>query len=53
MMTKEGSNKFVNVMTPGAEVIVLGCVLMSYLVKMHHFLKNLLLYSQALNTQTK
>ena len=47
MITKEGSTKIVNFMTSGAEVFVLGCVHVSYVVKMHYFFKNLLLFSQA------
>ena len=47
MMTKEGSTKIVNFMTPGAEVLVLGRGHISHIVKMHYFFKNLLLYSQA------
>ena len=53
MMTKEGSTKIVNFMTPGAGVLVLGCGHLSHLVKMHYFFKNLLLYSQAYIRQTK
>ena len=47
MMTKEGSTKIVNFMTPGAGVLVLGRGHISHMVKMHYFFKNLLLYSQA------
>ena len=47
MMTKEGFTKIVNFMTPGAGVLVLGHGLISHIVKMHYFFKNLLLYSQA------
>ena len=47
MMTKEGSTKIVNFMTPGAGVLVLGRGHISHIVKMHYFFKNLLLYSQA------
>ena len=47
MMTKEGSTKIVNFMTPGAGVLVLGCGHASQIVKMHYFVKNLLVYSQA------
>ena len=43
MMTKEGSTKIVNFMTPGAGVLVLGRGLISHIVKMHYFFKNLLL----------
>ena len=53
MMTKEGSNKIVNFMTPGAGVLVLGRGHISHTVKMHYFFKNLLLYSQAWNRQSK
>ena len=47
MMTKEGSTKIVNFMTPGAGVLVLGCGHISHIVKMHYLFKDLLLYSQA------
>ena len=47
MMTKEGSTKIVNFMTPGTGVLVLGRGHISHIVKMHYFFKNLLLYSQA------
>ena len=47
MMTKEGSTKIVNFMTPGAGVVVLGRGHISHIVKMHYSFKNLLLYSQA------
>ena len=53
MMTKEGSTKIVNFMTPGAGVLVLGCGHISHIVKMHYFFKNLLLNSQAQIRQTK
>ena len=53
MMTKEGSTKIVNFMTPGAGVLVLGRGHISNIVKMHYFFKNLLLYSQAYILQTK
>ena len=53
MMTKEGSTKIVNFMTPGAGVLVLGSGHTSHIVKMHYFFKNLLLNSQALIRQTK
>ena len=45
-MTKEGSTKIVNFMSPGAEILVLGRGHISVIVKMHHFFKNLLLYSE-------
>ena len=41
MMTKEGSTKIVNFMTPGAGVLVLGCGHISRIVKMHYCFKNL------------
>ena len=45
MMTKEGwSTKIVCSMTPGAGVLVLGLGHISYIVKMHYFFKDLLLY---------
>ena len=47
MMTKEGSTKIVNLMTPGAGVLVLGCGHKSHIVKLHYFFNNRLLYSQA------
>ena len=53
MMTKEGSTKIVNIMTPGSVVLVLGYGHISHIVKMHYFFKNLLLYSQAYIRQTK
>ena len=34
-------------MTPGAEILVLGCDCVGYIVKMRCFYRNLLLYSQA------
>ena len=37
MMTKEGSTKIVNFVTPGAEVLVLGRGHISHIVKMHYF----------------
>ena len=37
MITKEESTKIVNFMTPGARVLVLGCVHTSHIVKMHYF----------------
>ena len=52
-MTKEGSPKIVNFMSPGAGVLVLGCGHLSHMVKMHYFFKNLHLYSQAYIRQTK
>ena len=39
MMTKEGSTKFVNFMTPWAGVLVLGCGHISHIVNMHFFSK--------------
>ena len=40
-MTIEGSIKFVNFMTPGAGLLVLGGGHISYVVKMNYFFKNL------------
>ena len=53
MMTKEGSIKIVNFMTPGEGVLVLRRGHISHRVKMHYFFKNLLFNSQALIRQTK
>ena len=47
MMTKKGSTKIVNFMTPGSGVGVLGRVHLSHKVKMHYFFENRLLYTQA------
>ena len=52
-MTKKGSTKIINFMTPRARVLVLGCSHMSHIVKVYYFFKNLLLYSQAYIRQTK
>ena len=41
MMNKEGSTKFINFMTPGAGVLVLGCGHISHKMKMHYLFKNL------------
>ena len=46
-MTKEGSNKIVNFMTPGTEVVLLGRGHINHIVKKHVFFKNLLFYFQA------
>ena len=49
MMTKEGSSKIVNFMTPGAGVLLLGHGHLSHIVKMHYFFKiSFSLLSQAL-----
>ena len=53
MMTKKGSTKIVNFMTPTAGVLVLGHGHISHIVKMHYSLKNLLLYSPAWMRQTQ
>ena len=45
MMTKEGSTKIINFMTPGAGVLVQGRGHIGHLLKMHYFFKNLLHYS--------
>ena len=47
MMTKEGSTKIVNFMTPGTAVLVLGRGHISHILKMYYPFENLLLYSQA------
>ena len=52
-MTKEGSTKIINFMTPGAGVLVLGRGHISHIVKMRYFFKNLLLYSGAWFRQNK
>ena len=39
LMTKEGSTKIVNYMTPGAGIFVLRCGHMIHIVNMHYFLK--------------
>ena len=53
MVTKEGSTKIVNFMTPGAGILVKERGHRSHIVKLHYFFKNLLLYSQTLISQTK
>ena len=53
MMTKEGSSKIVNFMTPRVGVLVLGRGHINHGVKMHYFFKNLLFNSQALIRQIK
>ena len=53
MITKEGFNKIVNFMTPGAGVLALGCGHISQKVKLHYFFKNLLICCQAQIRQTK
>ena len=53
IMSKEGSSKIVNFMTPWAGILGLGRVLISYKVKMHYFFENILLYPQAKNRQTE
>ena len=40
MMTKEGSTKIVNIMTPGAGVLVQGRGHLSHKLKMHYFFTN-------------
>ena len=52
-MSKEGSTKIVNFMTPRSGVLVLGYGHISQIVKMHYFFKNLHLYSDAYIRQTK
>ena len=41
MVTKEVSTKIVNVITPGAGVVVLRRCQISHIMKMHYFLKDL------------
>ena len=53
MITKVGSTKTVNFMTPGAGFLVLGCDHTSHKVRMYYFFKNLLLYSYAYIRLTK
>ena len=53
MMTKEGSNKIVNFITPGEGVLLQRRGHISHIIKMHYFFKNLLLYSQAFIRQIK
>ena len=52
-MTKEGSTKIINVMTPGAGVLVKGRGHIGHIAKLHYFFKNLLLYCQVLIRQIK
>ena len=52
MMSKEGSNKIVNFMTPKAGILVLGWGQISHMVKMHYFCNNLHLFPQTLIRQT-
>ena len=40
MMTKEGSTKIVNFMTPGTGILLLGHGHISHILKMHYFFKN-------------
>ena len=40
MMTKEGSTKIVNFVTPGVGVFMLGRGHISHIVKMHYIFKN-------------
>ena len=46
-MSKEGSTKSVNFMTPRAGILMLGFGQISHIVKMHYFCKNHLLFTQA------
>ena len=52
-MTKEGTIRIVNFMTPGSGVLLLGCGHISHMIKIHYSFKNLLLYSQAKIRLTK
>ena len=47
MIFKEGPTEIVNFMTSEAMVLMLGRGRKGYIVKMHYFLKNLLLFTQA------
>ena len=53
MVTKEGSTKIINFITPGAGVLVQGHGHICYIVKMQNFFRNSLLYSQAYIRLTK
>ena len=53
MITKEGSIKIINFMTPSAEVLALRCGHITHLMEILYFFKNLLLYSQAKIKRTK
>ena len=53
MITKEGSTKIINFMTPGVGVFVLRCGHISYIVKIYYFFKIILLYSQAQIRETE
>ena len=53
MKTKEGSTKFVNLMTLWAGILELGHGHIGEIVKMNYFFKNILLYSQAQIRQTE
>ena len=53
MITREESTKIVNLMTSGAEILVLGHDHVSHVVKMYYFFKYLLLYTQAKITLTE
>ena len=52
-MTKEGSTKIVNFMTPRAGVLVRGPGHISHIEKKDYFFKNHLLYSHECIRQTK
>ena len=52
MLTREGSTKIINLMTPRAGVPVLGHVHIGHIVKMHYFSEDLL-YSWPLYRQTE
>ena len=53
MVTEEGSTEIVNFMIPGVGVLGLRCRHISYIVKIHYFFKNLLLYTKELIRQTE
>ena len=53
MMTKEGSTKIVNFMTPGVGVVVLRRGHISHIMNMHYFFNNILIYSRTSIRQIK
>ena len=52
IMTKEGSTHIMNFMTPGQLFLQNGFGHVSLIVKIHYFLKNLYIYSQAKASKT-
>ena len=47
MMSKEGSTKILDFMTPRSGILVLGCGQISHIVKIHCIFNNLLIFTQA------